>query len=164
MYCRKLEKEDAKILFDLIDQIEGNLQNQKWWLPINEVSRRHFFDNEWTYFIGLFDNEKLIGAGGLFLNEHEFGESLKSCKDVVFPVAEMGRGMILPEYRGHNYSLDIIKELIKVAKTKGIKTILVTSHPDNEAGQCPFFKVGAKKVARIVKNNDFERDILLFTI
>lgn len=32
MYFKKLEKEDEKMLFDLIEKIENDLQDKKWWI------------------------------------------------------------------------------------------------------------------------------------
>ena len=161
---RKLIKTDETQLLNLIKTIEKNLPNKKFWLPINDISKKHFLDDDWTYFLGLFDNKKLIGASGLFLNEHEFGESLSYCKNVKMPVAEISRVMVLPEYRGHNLLFQINSKLLNIAKTKGIKTILVTIHPNNEPSQHSFAKLGAKKVTRIIKYQTFLRDIFLLEL
>ena len=164
MNIKKLENDDKKALFDLINQIEDNLQDKKWWLPINKPAKQHFFDNEWTYFLGLFDNNKLIGASALFFNEHEFGESLSYCKNVTFPVAEIGRCMVSPNYRGHNYLQLLNSQLLKIAKEKGIKTILATIHPKNIPSQLSFAKLGFRTETTIVKNNDYIRDVLLLEL
>ncbi len=161
---RKLRKTDETQLLQLIKTIEDGLTDKKFWLPINDISREHFLDDDWTYFLGLFDDEKLIGASGLFLNKHEFEESLSYCKNVKMPVAEIGRAMVLPEYRGHNFLLKINSELLKIAKQKNIQTILVTIHPRNLPSQRSFEKLGAKKVAQIVKYDSFLRDILLLEL
>lgn len=161
---RQLKKNDETKLYDLISQIETNLQEPKFWLPINSVSKNHFFDNDWTYFLGLFDNDELIGASALFFNEHEFGESLSHCKNVKIPIAEIGRCMILPSYRGNNLIYKLNTELIKIAKEKGIKTVLATIHPENIPSQTSFKKLGFNIETTIVKNNDYIRNVLLLEL
>ena len=164
MYLKKLEKDDEEKLFDLIKQIEDNLQDKKWWLPINTISKKHFFDDEWTYFLGLFDNNKLIGASALFFNEHEFAESLSYCKKTKLPVAEIGRCMILPIYRQNNLLYELNTRLIEIAKEKGIKTVLATIHPENIPSQTSFKKLGFNIETTIVKNNDYIRNVLLLEL
>lgn len=164
LFIRQLKKENSSQLNELIFQIESSIQNKKWWLPINETSRNHFFDEDWTYFLGLFDNDKLIGASALFFNKHEYGESLSHCKDVKLPVAEIGRCMILPSYRGNNYLHKLNSKLLEIAKKKNISTLLATIHPENKPSQNSFLSLGFKKKAKIIKYNDFERDILLLEL
>ena len=161
---RQLKKNDETKLYDLISQIETSLQEPKFWLPINSVSKNHFFDEDWTYFLGLFDNDKLIGACALFFNKHEFGESLSHCDNVKMPLAEMGRGMILPEYRGKNYLYTIMVKLLEIAKQKNITTLLATIHPQNIPSQRSASKIGFKVKSQIIKYNDFIRDILLLEL
>ena len=164
LICRQLNKNDEIKLFNLINQIEKNLNDPKFWLPINIISKNHFFDDDWTYFLGVFDNDELIGASALFFNEHEFGESLSHCKNVKIPIAEIGRCMILPSYRGNNLIYKLNNKLIKIAKEKGIKTVLATIHPKNIPSQLSFAKLGFKTETTIVKNNDYVRDVLLFEL
>ena len=64
---RKLELRDKNQLEQLIEKISINLENEFFWLPITDESREHFFDDKWTYFLGMFEKEKLIAAVGLFL-------------------------------------------------------------------------------------------------
>ena len=69
---RKLSKADEKQLNSLIREVESGLKKETFWLPITEISRMHFFDDTWTYFLGVFNNEEeLIGAVALFFNENE---------------------------------------------------------------------------------------------
>ena len=161
---RQLKKNDETKLYDLISQIETNLQEPKFWLPINSVSKNHFFDEDWTYFLGLFDNDKLIGACALFFNEHEFGESLSHCDNVKMPVAEIGRAMILPEYRVKINLYKIMVKILEIAKQKNIATLLATIHPQNSPSKRLALKMGFKVKGQIIKYNDFIRDILLLEL
>ena len=55
MEFRKLTIADKEQLDTLITIIESTLDQKDFWLPINSISRKHFFDNSWTEFYGLFD-------------------------------------------------------------------------------------------------------------
>ena len=71
MEIRKLEKSDNQKLEDLIKNVENNLEDETFWLPITTKSRENYFNNSWTYFLGAFENDELIGAAALFFNENE---------------------------------------------------------------------------------------------
>ena len=65
-------------------------------------------------FFGVFDNDKLVAASALFLNEYEYKESVENIGMKNYKFAEIGRCMVLPEYRGYNlmYKLNLILENI----------------------------------------------------
>ena len=125
---------------NLVNIIENNLENKEFWLPINEVSRQHFFDDEWTEFYGVFVGNDLIAAAALFYNEHEYNESLLAINRRISNVAEIGRAMVHPDYRGKNILLEINMKLIEVAQKKNIEYLIATIHPDNVASQKSFLK------------------------
>lgn len=133
-------------------------------MPINEESREHFFDDDWTEFYGMFDNNCLIGTAALFYDEHEYGESLKQLKLKISNVAEIGRAMIHPKYRGNNILYRINIELIEVAKNRGIEYIISTIHPENIPSQQSFKKLGFKKLCTYEKSNKYVRDIYLMKL
>lgn len=161
---RKLTADDSESLSVLINEIESSIANKEWWLPINTESKIHFLDDDWGYFIGAFDDQKLIGASSLFFNEHEFGESLSYCDNVVCPVAEIGRSMVLPPYRGNNLLYRMNCELLKVAKKHGIGTIIVTIHPNNMPSMNSFKKLGAVYKNTITKYGSYLRNIYTISV
>ena len=70
MEISRITQENKEQLEKLIYSIETTLSDRAFWLPINDVSREHFYDNR-TEFIGMLDGELLIGAVAVFDNEHE---------------------------------------------------------------------------------------------
>jgi GNAT superfamily N-acetyltransferase len=140
MELRKLEVCDKDKLEELIQQTETNLGNELFWLPIGIESREHFFDDDWTYFLGMFDKEKLIAAVGLFLNKNEYGESEKILQLENYKIAEIGRAMVAPEYRYKGLMNKITQELIIHAKNQGIQYLVATVHPQkyskSKSGRC----------------------------
>ena len=63
MNIRVLDKNDKAALEQLIFTIENALPVPEWWIPIDDIERSHFFDADWTCFLGAFndDNELVDG-------------------------------------------------------------------------------------------------------
>lgn len=161
MEIRKLTIDDKSNLDNLINVIEANLDQEDFWLPINSKSKEHFFDDTWTDFWGMFDNSELIAASALFYNEHEFKESADAIGMEKTKIAEIGRCMVHPEYRGQNLLYDINRKLLRIAGEKKIEYILATIHPNNLPSQKSFQRLGLKKEHTYTKSNGYVRDIYL---
>ena len=52
MKIRKLTEKDKQALDNLIEKIEKNLIDEKWWLPIKKTAYDNFFNLDWTVFLG----------------------------------------------------------------------------------------------------------------
>lgn len=159
MKIKKLTLNDKEQLNILIGKIEENLEKEDYWLPINEPSREHFFDEQWTEFYGMFDGDELIAAAALFYNEHEYGESVQVIGLECDRVAEIGRAMVAPSYRGNNYLYELNSVLIDVARSKGIECLVATIHPDNIPSQRSFKKIGFTRKGTYTKSCGFTRDV-----
>ncbi len=164
MQIRKLTIGDQEQLNALMDVIETTLPDRLYWLPVKETAKAHFFDDEWTEFYGMFDGERLVGAAALFYNEYEYGESLRQLNLPPQPVAEIGRAMVHPDYRGNNVLYRINQKLVEVAAEKGIRLLLATIYPSNMPSQKSFARLGMKKQCTYIKGSDYVRDILTMQI
>lgn len=162
---RKLNIKDKDKLYSLIKLIEDNLFNNAFWLPIQEKAKANFFNEDWTVFLGAFNEDKLIGASALFLNKHEYEETVESLNMLKsFTFAEIGRCMVAPDYRGQNIMYTLNFELIKIAKRLQIDYLVATAHPQNLPSKTSLEKLGMKKVNTIIKYNSFPRDVYLYKI
>ncbi len=161
---RKLSPDDSAALFELIDIIEADLPDKSFWLPIDKLSRDNFLNDEWTEFYGAFDGGILAGASALFYNEHEYGGSKRILGLDRSNVAEIGRAMVRPEYRGRNLLFKINSVLLDVAEKKGIEYVLSTVHPGNIPSRSSLQKLGMNKAASCVKNEIYPRDIFLIEL
>lgn len=165
MYIKKITIEDKEKLDLLIQKIDSTMENKFWWLPISSTSYDNYFNDEWTYFLGIYDEkDNLVGASALFFNENEYGDTLKMIGKSYDSIAEIGRSMVLKEYRGHNYLFELNNKLIEIAKSKGIKRIIITIHPKNIASQMSFKKFGINKIATITKLGNYDRDVYILEI
>lgn len=161
MEIRKLEKSDNQKLEDLIKNVEDNLEDETFWLPITDKSREHFFEESWTYFLGAFEGDELIGAAGLFFNEHEFGESCKALGIKTDKIAQYGRAMMRSDYRNKGIMKQILGNLLEYAKKIGIKKIIATVHPNNIPSQKVLTNFKFENKLKVIKNNRYERYIFL---
>lgn len=164
MIIRKLGMNDKSKLNDLIIEVEKNLINDTFWLPITKISRDHFFDEEWTYFLGAFEGDELIGAVALFFNENEFGESRKILEIDSTNLAEYGRAMVKPSFQGKGIMKMLSKQIIEYAGSIGIQRIIATVHPSNISSQMVVKFMGFQKKGFVKKNNIYDRDIFLLEI
>lgn len=158
---RRLKAEDKEKLEQLIHIVERNLDNKMFWLPINDISRKHYFDESWTCFWGAFDNSKLIAAIGLFFNENEFGESKKALHLGEGEVAELGRALVDPMYRKRGIMSALAQELMKYAKEVGVESIIATTHPKNVGSIALLKGLGFDNKKYVVKQEIYERYIFV---
>lgn len=165
MTIRKITEKDKSDLYELIDVIEENLPDERFWLPMKETARAHFFDPDWTEFYGAFDGDRLAGAAALFYNEYEFGESLEHLAETGFDVskrnvAELGRAMVHPDYRGNGLLVEIASHLLQLAREKGVDLLIATVYPENMPSQMSLKRLGMVKRTTYRKTDGFVRDIL----
>lgn len=121
MNIRVLDKNDKAALEQLIYTIENALPVAEWWIPIDDIERSHFFDADWTCFLGAFnDDNELVAASALFFNEHEFAEEAEKLGLDIHStnVAEVGRCMVHPDFRGHNLMCELNKRLCSIARKR----------------------------------------------
>ena len=151
MNIRVLDKNDKAALEQLIFTIENALPVPEWWIPIDDIERSHFFDADWTCFLGAFnDDNQLVAASALFFNEHEFAEE-----------AEIGRCMVHPDFRGHNLMCELNKHLCTIARNRGIDTIIAVAHPDNIASNSSFRRLGAELKTTATVFGSYQRNMYI---
>ena len=164
MQVKKLNSNDQQALTELIDITEANLRDKVFWYPISDTSREHFLDDKWTNFFGIFDQNKLIAAAGLFYNDNEYGESAKVLHLGDHNIAEIGRIMTRPEYQHKGYMNIILSEIVKYAQTISLDYLIATVHPQNTPSYKALEKIGMHKKAHCIKHETYERDILVLNI
>ena len=156
---RKLSINDKPQLDELIRKIESSLSCRDWWLPILPTAYKHFFDEKWTLFCGAFDKENLIGASALFFNEFEYKDTVQQIGLSKHLIAEIGRCMVLSDYRGNHLMVKMIEFLFNI-NPKEFDYFVATAHPDNLPSIISLEKLGFKKQGTFVKNG-FIRNIYL---
>jgi len=164
MDIKRLSVTDKNQYFKLIHEIEKNIINHDFWLPIKEKAKINFFNDKWTYILGMYDNDNLIAATSLFLDKFEYEESAKEIGIEMNNLAEIGRCMVHPMYRGNNILYKLNVRLVEDAKIFGIKKLISTIHPDNIASLKSFAKLGFHFHKTIIKESKFKRSIFTLNI
>ena len=157
IFIRKLTPDDKPQLDKLIQKIEACLPHKDWWLPIPQEAYDHFFDEKWTLFCGAFDDDKLIGASALFFNEFEYGKTASYIHLTTQKIAEIGRCMVSPDYRGHQLMVKM-NEFLFTINPKKVDCFVATAHPDNMPSIKSLEKSGFIKQATFEKF-DMKRNI-----
>lgn len=156
---RKLQVHDKQQLDALLKDVEGHLAQPEFWLPVQQEAYDHFFDSAWTYFAGVFDDGKLIGAAALFFNEFEWGQSKKLLNLTTNSIAEFGRAMVQHNFRGKGVMGALSAHLLECARSLNIEYMVATVHPNNIASQKVLQKMGLEKQAECVKECGYARSV-----
>jgi ribosomal protein S18 acetylase RimI-like enzyme len=82
-------------------------------------------------FIVVKDDSRVIGMASLYIL-HKFSKDVSHVEDVVVDDA----------YRGQGLGEKLMRTLIEVARTRGIKTLTLTSRPERIAGNKLYQKLG----------------------
>lgn len=96
-------------------------------------------------------------------NEHEFAEEAEKLGLDIHStnVAEVGRCMVHPDFRGHNLMCELNKRLCSIARNRGIDTILAVAHPDNVASNSSFRRLGAELKATATVFGSYQRNMYI---
>jgi RimJ/RimL family protein N-acetyltransferase len=156
-----LTESDAASLDGLIDTIEGNLEHKEWWFPVTKKARGMFFDGKSAVLVGAFDEGKLVAAAGLFFFEVLSETNVSTLNE---ELAEIGRCMVLPEYRGDNLMLKLNRELVAKARELGKKSLVATAHPDNIPSCRSLETLGFTKKCLVKKWNNYSRNYYTYDI
>lgn len=164
MEMKQLTVRDAAALDALIAVIEETLPNEAFWLPLDKVAHDHFFDPAWTEFWGMFDGDRLVAASALFFNEYEYGDTLALLGGALTGVAEIGRCMVHPDYRGNGLMYRLNCHLAEVARDRGYACLLATVHPDNLPSRRTFEKMGFENKLSCIKHGTYPREVYLLPL
>lgn len=158
---RKLTIKDKEELDLLIEVILKNLLKPEYFTKIEKHSYDHFLDDNYSRFYGIFIDGKMAAVATLFLDEYEYAELCDAINISKDNIAEIGRAMVHPDFRGNHYEREIVGYLIDVAKDMKLKRLIATVHPDNIPSQKCFNDLNFKKVKTIVKHSGYLRDVYL---
>jgi RimJ/RimL family protein N-acetyltransferase len=159
---RILNKDDSNSLDNLINAVVADMEDEEWWKPISKKARNMFLDGESAIMIGAFnENNELVAASGLFFFEMLTDTSMCMLNR---GLAEIGRCMVLPEYRGDNLMLKLNSELVELAKKLGKMRLVATAHPDNVASCRSLEQLGFTKKCLVKKWKHYSRNYYTYDI
>lgn len=143
---KKITKEDKNKWIELMHTVLENLKRKEFFIPFNEAEIEEIFEENRAIHMGAYDEEKLVGACTLYLDEtyvKEIKEKLGLQSDKVI---ELGGYLVLEEYRNQGIIKSLEMLLVEEAKRLDYEYIVITVHPENTASNKATEFTGAKLV------------------
>jgi ribosomal protein S18 acetylase RimI-like enzyme len=129
----QLKEADPETLADLL-KLSNALRAAPPSLPISLVEMKELLEDKNVLLLVAKDDTRIVGMATLYC-VRKVGNFVSYVEDVV--VGE--------EYRGKGIGEKLMLGLIDAAKTRGIRTISLTSRPERAAAQKLYEKLGFKK-------------------
>lgn len=160
---KKIMKEENDEVKELINQVLDNLKRKEFFIPFNKKNIEDMFDETKIIMYGAYYNNKLVGLAQLFLDQ-SYVDHIKNIINLKCDkVAELGRYMVLKEYRGNKIMKELQSILISEAKKRKYEYIVITAHPEN----IPSNKTIEYSGAKIIKTTNIDgyfRNIYLLNL
>ena len=141
----KLDYNDTDKMLSLIIDMYSNIENLEWMpvLPIDRLNVANLLTNSRYYYIGAFENNKLVGAGSLdFKCSNLFGV-------VQFPkeyneknLVQIGPSLVHSEYQGRGIMKEMVSHLTDLAKELKYEYIFSLAHKYSFASVYSFLHSG----------------------
>lgn len=109
------------------------IENKAFLIPWTEEEKDAFFDEEYSYLYGAYENENLIAMIQLFTTKSMEEEALVEVNKK--NICEIGGALVLPNYRNKEIMCLLMKKILELAKELKYEYALATVHPHNIASQ-----------------------------
>lgn len=167
MIYRKITSADKEKLADLIKEMNENLLNKTWFLPMESdlESVEKMINKSRFYILGAFDGDNLAGIASLDYKNGKLPEIYK------FPdwcdtnkMVEFAFSIVALQYRGKGLMFEMLNKIKEIAISQGFEYACCTVHKDNYPSKKNILKMGFEYCMSINQNTDFPRDILLMRL
>lgn len=167
MIYRKITSADKEKLADLIKEMNENLLNKTWFLPMESdlESVEKMINKSRFYILGAFDGDNLAGIASLDYKNGKLPEMYK------FPdwcdtnkMVEFAFSIVALQYRGKGLMFEMLNKIKEIAISQGFEYACCTVHKDNYPSKKNILKMGFEYCMSINQNTDFPRDILLMRL
>lgn len=164
MEFKKITQTDAQKLSELINEMNENLPNPAWFLPMhgNISAVRKMINKSRFYIIGAFKGDDLAGIASL---DYKNGKLLEKYP---FPswcdiskLVEFSFSIVALKYRGRGLMFTMLKEIYKIALCQGFEFACCTVHNDNYPSKKNLLKIGFKDYLKIEQETPFPRNLML---
>ncbi len=129
---KRINKNDENQVRYLVDVVFKNLERNDFLIPWTEEQMNRFFDEDYSFLYGAYDNNKLVGMCQIFTEkdiEEEYYDILNIDKSK--RISELGGFLVLPEYRNKGIMTELSKRSYDLAKKLDFDYIISTVHPEN---------------------------------
>lgn len=167
MEFRKINQNDAQKVSELINEMNQNLINPAWFLPmsgdISDVIK--MINKDRFYIIGAFDGKKLAGIASLDYKNGKITEKypFPTWCDVK-TMAKFSFFIVAIQYRGKGLMFKMLEEIYKIALCQGFKFACCIVHNDNYPSRKNLLKIGFEDYMKIESETPFPRNLMLMTL
>lgn len=140
------------------------LPNKEMLIPMTEEEYNDTYTDENEDVVyGIFDGDNLIATSSLLhdIRAYAVNEELKDIMQ--YKCVEIGESMVLPEFRGQGWMLQLNRLIKEEAKRQGVKYMLATAHPDNIASNTSLQHLGYKIIKEFTRAGK-RRNLLVMEI
>lgn len=159
IHYRLLTLKDKVALDMLTEEVESYNHSIGIAAPFRVRDTGCFFDESQVLIWGCFDGNELVGASSLFLNPSEFSPVAKYLGLSSSAMAEIGRCMVSPRYRGQNILFTLNRLLFDCAEEHSVHKIVAVVRPENNAIAQSLKKLGMFSQGTMVRENGDVREI-----
>ncbi len=164
MEFRKLTKNDAAAFQILVKDLNKNLTNSAWFLPMptSILELETMLSKERFFILGAFENGNLIGVGSL---DYKNGK-LPSNYDFpawcnVEKMVEFAFFIVLSSHRGKGIMMQLLQEVNNIALSQGYEFACCTVHENNLPSKKNLEKFGFLPYINIEQQTPYPRSLLL---
>lgn len=157
---KRVFKEDEKQVRDLVNNVFENIERKDFLIPWTEEQMDRFFDEDYSFLLGAYDNNKLIAMTQIFTQreiEQEYYDILNIPKSKI--ICELGGFLVLPEYRNKGIMTKLSKMSCELINELNFDYIISTIHPENIASNKIVQKLGFELYDTLTTQSGFLRNL-----
>lgn len=157
---KRIYKEDEKQVRDLVDNVFTNIERKDFLIPWTEEQMDRFFDEDYSFLLGAYDNNKLIAMTQIFTQrdiEQEYYDILNVPKSK--SICELGGFLVLSEYRNKGIMAKLSEMSCELIDELNFDYTISTIHPENIASNKIVQKLGFELYDTLTTQSGFLRNL-----
>lgn len=157
---KRISKEDEKQVRYLVNNVFENLEREDFLIPWTEEQMDRFFNEDYSFLLGAYDNNKLIAMSQIFTPreiEEEYYDILNISRSK--SICELGGFLVLPEYRNKGIMTKLSEMSCELVNELNFDYIISTVHPKNIASNKIVQKLGFELYITLTTQSGFLRNL-----
>lgn len=157
---KRINEDDEKQVRTLVNSVFESLEREDFLIPWTEEQMARFFDEEYSFLLGAYDNNKLIAMSQIFTPkeiEEEYYNILNISKSK--SICELGGFLVLPKYRKKGIMQKLAEMSCELINELNFDYIISTVHPENIASNKIVQKLGFDLYVTLTTQTGFLRNL-----
>lgn len=153
---KRIYKKDEEQVRSLVNSVFESLERKDFLIPWTEEQMDRFFDEDYSFLLGAYDNNKLVTMSQIFTPreiEEEYYDILNISKSK--RICELGGFLVLLEYRNRGIMTKLSEMSCKLANDLNFDYIISTVHPENVVSNKIVQKLGFELYVTLTTQSGF---------